>query len=93
MVTSEEIDMGLILEIRVGKRRTIVIPKTVAEALGIDEGSRLELRVEDGKIVLEPIPDAAELSLIGEKIARVTLEELEAESIEQQKRYLGNEKS
>ena len=93
MVASEEIDMGLILEIRVGKRRTIVIPKTVAEMLGIDEGSRLELRVEDGKIVLEPIPDAVELSLRGEKIARVTLEELGAESIEQQKRYLGNEKS
>jgi len=93
VVASEEIDMGLILEIRVGKRRTIVIPKTVAEALGIDEGSRLELRVEDGKIVLEPIPDAVELSLRGEKIARVTLEELGAESIEQQKRYLGNEKS
>ncbi len=82
--------MSLILEVRVGRRRTIVIPKPVAEILGIDEGSRLELRVEDGRIVLEPIPDAVELSLRGEKVAKISLEELEAESIEQQKRYIGD---
>ncbi len=81
--------MSLSLEIRVGKRRTIVIPKPVAEALGIREGSRLELRLEEGRIVLEPVPDAVELSLRGEKIARTSLEELEAESIAQQKRYIG----
>ena len=81
--------MGLTVEVRVGRRRTIVIPKAVAEALGIDEGSLLELRVEGGRIVLEPVPDAVELSLRGEKVARVSLEELEAESVEQQRRYIG----
>jgi len=80
--------VSLSLEIRVGRRRTIVIPKPVAEALGIREGSRLELRLEDGRIVLEPILDAVELSLRGEKIARTSLEELEAESVERQKRYI-----
>jgi len=79
----------IVTEVRVGKRRTIVIPKGVAEMLGIDEGSRLELRVEDGRIVLEPIPDAVELSLKGEKFARVSLEELEAESVEQQRKLVG----
>lgn len=81
--------MSQVIEVRVGKRRTIVIPKAVAEMLGIEEGSRLELRVEEGRIILEPVPDAVRLSLYGEKIARVTLEELEAESIERQKEYLG----
>ncbi len=80
--------MSLVLEVRVGKERTIVIPERVAEMLGIREGSLLELRVEDGRMVLEPVPDAIELSLSGEKLARVTLEELEAESVEQQKRYI-----
>ncbi|MEB3778840.1 MAG: AbrB/MazE/SpoVT family DNA-binding domain-containing protein [Desulfurococcales archaeon] len=82
--------MVLVLEVTVGRRRTIVIPKRVAEMLGISEGSRLELRVEDGSIVLEPIPDAVELSLHGEKVAMTGLEELEAESIEQQRRYIGD---
>lgn len=82
--------MVLILEVTVGRRRTIVMPKRVAEMLGIGEGSRLELRVENGRIVLEPIPDAVELSLHGEKVARTSLKELEAESIEQQRRYLGD---
>ena len=46
------------------------------------------MRVEEGRIILEPVPDAVSLSLYGEKIARVTLEELEAESLERQKKYL-----
>ncbi|MEM4970157.1 MAG: AbrB/MazE/SpoVT family DNA-binding domain-containing protein [Sulfolobales archaeon] len=80
--------MGLAIEVRVGRKRTIVIPKAVAEALGIDEGSKLLLELRDDHIVLRPIPDAITLSIMGEKIARITLEELEATSLEEQKRYL-----
>ncbi len=80
--------MSLALEVRVGRKRTIVIPKRVAEMLGIEEGSRLEMRVEDGRIVLEPVPDAVELSLRGEKVARTSLRELEEDSIEEQERYI-----
>lgn len=85
--------MSRAFEVRVGKRRTLVIPKAVADMLGIREGSRLELRVEEGRIVLEKVPDAVELSLHGEKVARVSLEELEAESIEHQKRYIGEKQA
>lgn len=80
--------VGLAIEVRVGRKRTIVIPKAVAEALGIDEGSKLLLELRDDHIVLRPIPDAITLSIMGEKIARITLEELEATSLEEQKRYL-----
>ncbi len=79
--------MGLVTEIRVGKKRTIVIPKSVAEALGIDEGSRLRLEVRGDSIILKPIPDAIQLSLHGEKIAKISLKDLEATSIEEQKKY------
>jgi len=85
--------MNLTMDIRVGRKRTIVIPKAVAEALGIDEGSRPLLEVRDGYIVLKPIPDAISLSLKGEKIARITLEELEETSVEEQRKYLGEEKN
>jgi len=80
--------VSLTVEIRVGRRRTIVIPKAVAEALGIDEGSKLKLTVENGKIILEPIPDAIQLSLRGDKLGKVSLKDLEAESIEIQKKYI-----
>ncbi len=81
--------VDLALEVRVGRRRTIVIPKVVAEALGIDEGSRLLLEVRGDSIVLKPVRDAIWLSLRGEKIAKITLEELESESIVQQEKCLG----
>jgi len=80
--------VGLTVEIRVGRKRTIVIPKRVAEALGIDEGSRLLLEVRDGYIVLKPLPDAIYLSIYGEKVAKTSLKELEETSIEEQERYI-----
>ncbi len=80
--------MADILKIRVGKKRTIVIPKKVATELGIDEGTILAVSTEGGKLVLEPIPDAVTLSLKGKKIARITLKELEEESVAVQERYI-----
>ena len=80
--------MSLTVKIRVGRKRTIVIPKAVAEALSIDEGSKLKLTVENGKIILEPIPDAIQLSLRGNKLGKVSLKDLETESIEIQKKYI-----
>ncbi len=73
---------------RVGKRRTIVIPKEISERLGIEEGTRVKIYIEKGKIVIEPVKDAIWLSLHGEKFAEITLKELEEESVERQKEYL-----
>ncbi len=80
--------LGLVVEVRVGKGRTIVVPKEVAEALGIDEGSRLKLEVRGDSIILKPVPNAIQLSIRGEKVARINLRELEAESIIEQRRYM-----
>ena len=74
-------------EIRVGKRRTIVIPKAIAEALNIEEGSRLRVEVKGDRIILKVVPDAIWLSVHGEKFAKVTLKELEEESVEEQEKY------
>ena len=39
--------------VRVGKRGVIVIPKTVRDKLGIEEGMILSLRIEDNRIIIE----------------------------------------
>lgn len=73
---------------KIGKKRVLVIPKKMAEMAGIKEGIQVKLKLTDEGIIIIPIPDAVELSLKGKKIAKVTLEELEAESIEQQRRII-----
>ena len=73
---------------KIGKKRVLVIPKKIAEKAGIKEGIQVKLKLTDEGIIIIPIPDAVELSLKGKKITRVTLEELEAESVEQQRKII-----
>jgi AbrB family looped-hinge helix DNA binding protein len=73
-------------KVRVGKKLTIHIPKAVAEELNIKEGDVLSLKVKDNKIILE-LNDAVFLSLKGRKFARVSLEDVERISEEEQGRY------
>lgn len=80
--------MGLNAVAKIGKRRTLVIPRNIAEKLGIKEGDKVRLTVLEDKIVLEPIRDAVWLSLYGRKVAKMTLEELESTSVEEQMRYV-----
>ena len=80
--------MSLTVRARIGKKRVLVIPKVIAKALNIDEGTVVEITVEGDKIVIKPIRDAIWLSLYGRKVAHVTLKELEEESIGRQKEYM-----
>jgi len=75
-------------EVRIGKRLTLVIPRNIAEKLGIKEGDKIKNTAVEDKLVLQPIRDAVWLSLYGKKVAKVTLEDLEATSIEEQNRYV-----
>ena len=79
--------MSLTVRARVGKKRMLVIPKRVAELLGLSEGSMVKITAFKDRMIIEPIRDAIWLSIHGEKVARITLEELEGESIERQKKY------
>lgn len=76
--------VALMVKTRIGKKRVLVIPKKIAERLNLDEGTAVKITASEGKMVVEPIRDAIWLSLHGEKVARVTLKELEEESLEQQ---------
>jgi len=80
----------LTFEVKVSRKRLIAIPKAVADELGIAEGSRLRLHVEDDKIVLEPVRDALWFAMHGPKVAYISFEELEEESEREQGRLAGN---
>ncbi|MCS7103506.1 MAG: AbrB/MazE/SpoVT family DNA-binding domain-containing protein [Candidatus Korarchaeum sp.] len=67
---------------------TIVMPKRIAEKLGIREGDKLKVTLLEGKILIEPERDAIWLALHGRKFAGLSLEELESESFERQREYI-----
>ncbi len=71
-------------KVRVSKKYTIYIPKRIAEAVGLREGSIVRLRVIGDKITIEPIPDPFDLAIKGSKFSKVSFEEFERESEELQ---------
>ncbi|RLE74884.1 MAG: hypothetical protein DRJ44_06790 [Thermoprotei archaeon] len=48
--------MAICEETFIGKRYTLVIPKSVREEVGLREGQRVLVRAEAGKIIIEPLP-------------------------------------
>ena len=44
-------------EVRIGKRFSIVIPKRVRKLLELREGQTAMVSAEDGRILVEPLPD------------------------------------
>ncbi|MFB6346979.1 MAG: AbrB/MazE/SpoVT family DNA-binding domain-containing protein [bacterium] len=45
-----------------GNSLGVRIPKDLADRMDLDEGSELEFRVEDGRIILEPVSGDYDLS-------------------------------
>ncbi len=80
----------MIFEIKIGAKYAVYLPKRVVDILGIKEGSKAYLYVEDYKIIIEPIPDPIELALKGKKYARISIEEIERVSIEEQEKYVSD---
>ena len=76
--------MSVVVETRIGRKRVVVIPKAVADAVKVSEGQRVRIMAVDGKIVIEPVRDAVWLALHGKKIGRLTPEEVEEESLREQ---------
>lgn len=78
--------MSLVIESKVGRKRVIVIPKAIAEAVKIREGQKIRIMAVEDKIVIEPVRDAIWLALYGEKIGRILPEEIEEESMCEQEK-------
>ncbi len=81
--------MTMVFETKVGKKRVIVIPKVIAESVGLKEGQKIRIKVVDNKIVIEPVRDAIWLALYGKKIGRIMPEEIEEESMHEQEKLSG----
>ncbi|MHA1632465.1 MAG: AbrB/MazE/SpoVT family DNA-binding domain-containing protein [Candidatus Freyarchaeota archaeon] len=62
----------------------------MAEKLGLKEGSRITMRIEEGKLLVGPAEDAIDLALKGKKFASLTPEEVEKISREAQEIYEGS---
>jgi len=54
------------------------------EQLGIREGDRVLMKIENNKLVMEFIPDPLSLALKIKKWAKTTVEEFERESVREQ---------
>ena len=78
--------MSLVVESKVGRKRVVVIPKAIAEAVKIREGQKIRIMAVEDKIVIEPVRDAIWLALYGEKIGRILPEEIEEESMREQEK-------
>ncbi len=72
------------VKVRVSKKNTLYIPKSIADALGIKEGSLLKMNVKDNMLVIEVVRDPFWLALKGPKFSSTTFEEFEKESEEMQ---------
>ncbi len=83
--------MGLTVKTRVGKKNILYIPKSIAEAVGIKEGTTVRLRVVGNRIVVEVVPDPFELALKYPKFAKISFEEFEKESEEIQDEFFGEQ--
>jgi len=81
--------MGVSVETKLGKKRVLVIPKRIADAVKIKEGQRVRIEVVDDKIVIEPIRDAIWLAIHGRKIGKILPEEVEEESLHEQEKLSG----
>ncbi|MBS7659062.1 AbrB/MazE/SpoVT family DNA-binding domain-containing protein [Candidatus Bathyarchaeota archaeon] len=80
--------MNLTIEARIGKKYVICLPKAVVKALNLKEGEKVLLKVSDNSLILEPIQDPIQLALLSNKFASITLKEIEAISLEEQRKYI-----
>ncbi len=71
-------------EVKVGKKGAIYLPSKIRNKLGIREGDKALIKVENNKVVIEFIPDPFSMALKVRKWAETTVEEFERESEEEQ---------
>lgn len=78
------------IKVKLSKKNTLYIPKSMTEVLGVRGGDTVKLRLEGSRIIIEPVQDPFMLALKGPKFARTTFEEFERESEELQDEVLEN---
>lgn len=64
-------------QVRVKHKGQVTIPKEIRNKFGIEEGTILEIRIEDHNIVLKPLPPLEPGNPVGEEEFKKILNELE----------------
>ncbi len=82
--------MSLEVSAKIGKKFAIYLPKSVVNSLRLNEGDRVKISIEGGKMIVEVIRDPINLAFQGKKFARISAEEVEKISLEEQKKYEGS---
>ena len=65
--------------IKLSSKGQLVIPKSVRQALGLQTGATFHVDLENGKIILEPLPTAPITALYGKYADADFLTDLETE--------------
>ena len=73
-----------------GKKFTLYLPKKIVNSLGIREGDKVLISIEDKRIIVRIIKDPLELALYGEKFTKISPEEIEEISLREQRKYEGS---
>lgn len=71
---------------KLSSKGQLVIPKAVREALGLRRGAQFHVRLEAGKIVLEPVGPSAAEALYGKYAECDLLTDLEEEHHQERRR-------
>ncbi|MDA4111584.1 MAG: AbrB/MazE/SpoVT family DNA-binding domain-containing protein [Thaumarchaeota archaeon] len=74
---------------KVAKKRALYPPKKIMDKLDMNEGQLVNYRIEDKKLVVEPVRDPLELALKSKKWGKTTVKEFEEESEKEQRELYG----
>jgi AbrB family looped-hinge helix DNA binding protein len=67
------------LSVKLSSKGQLVIPKDIRDVLGLEAGTRFQVQVQNGKIVLEPLAQSPIDALYGKYAQVDLLDDLEAE--------------
>ncbi len=80
--------MSLTAEVKLGKKYTIYLPKTIVQATGIKEGDRMLLKAEGQTLTVEILRNPLELAVKGKKFTSITPQQIERISREEQLKHI-----
>ncbi len=78
------------MEVKVEKGLVIRLSEEIASSLGVKEGDVGSVSVEGSKLIIDFTRDPMKLALQGPKFASIRPEEVEAISLEEQKRRIAS---
>jgi len=74
---------------KVAKKRALYPPKSIMDKLNLNEGQLVKYRIEDKRLVVEPVRDPLELAIKSKKWGKTTVKEFEEESEKEQRELYG----